>query len=185
MTAALDLDITTMTIHTAPTLDLTPDPPIRARTTTLGYESCDRRPLRSPVPDPDSCSPDDLLDYCANCRTHVDMRYDMTDELKLAIISLVERQAIKLDACEDEVRAATNQLAVQQGIGAALEERATLCGQSAIVAHNEFAQERVLRIAAQQDLEDMRQTAIRRGRELADMTRIANELRAALHGIEP
>lgn len=171
MTAALDLDLTTMTIHTAPTLDLTPDPPIRARTTTLGYESCDRRPLRSPVPDPDNCSPDDLLDYCANCRTHVDMRYDMTDELKLAIISLVERQAVKLDARNDEIQALTRALVVLQGTSATLEAAFQRNDKALAATTVELYEERILRVAAQQDLEDMRQVAIRRGRELAEMMR--------------
>lgn len=171
MSAALDLDLTTMTIHTAPTLDLTPDPPIRARTTTLGYESCDRRPLRSPVPDPDNCSPDDLLDYCANCRTHVDMRYDMTDELKLAIISLVERQAIKLDARDDEIKALSRAMAVLQGTSGTLEKAFQRNDKALAATTVELYEERILRVAAQQDLEDMRAVAIQRGHERDDATR--------------
>jgi hypothetical protein len=162
---SLDLDLTTLDVHGAPTLDLTPDPPLRARTNTLGYESCDRRPLRSPVPDPDNCSPDELLDYAANCRMHRDMRYDMTDDLKLALISLIERQAIKLDARDDEIVALTRQLAVLQGTSGTLEAAFQRSDKALAATTVELYEERILRVAALQDLEHMRQVAIRRGQE--------------------
>lgn len=168
MTANLDAPAIARTL--TPTLDLTLEP----RTVTASYEACERGPFRSPVPDPDNCSPDELLDYAANCRTHRDMRRDMTDDLKLALISLIERQSIKLDARDDEIAALRSQLAVQQGISAEHQRAFRRVDASLVHTTTELYQERILRVAAQQDLEDMRQVAIRRGQEIAAMLRADN-----------
>ncbi len=145
------------------------------RAITAEYSAPGRRAFRSPVPDPDRCSPDDLLDYAANCRVHSDLRYDMTDDLKLALINLIERQDIKLGARTDEVAALrsqiihlTRQLQDAQGLGTSYQDlfrderaghTATL---SALVESIETGVQLVeLRNAALEEVERMRAIAIR------------------------